>query len=158
MCYSACQSIDRSIKSDYDSIYTVPVDIIDRALECFHDHYVSSKIFDQSLTLRNKLYEVHILVSLLKLKVYSSCEEAYRLHPEGAIHVPPEAVDEYCEGPCLKEAKLVLKCIDGILYDFKFYNGASIRDVSYTLATGCGHTGRRGKAMCRASVGSHGVL
>ena len=63
MCYSACQSIDRSIKSDYDSIYTVPVDIIDRALECFHDHYVSSKIFDQSLTLRNKLHEKHILVS-----------------------------------------------------------------------------------------------
>lgn len=77
--------------------------------------------------------------------MYSGCQEAYRLHPEGTIHVPPEAVDEYCGGPCLSETKLVLKCIDGILYNFKFYNGASLRDVRYTLETGCGHGERRGE-------------
>jgi len=51
----------------------------------------------------------------------------------------------------------VLKCIDAILYNFKFYNGASIKDVSYTLETGCGHTEKRGKAMHTASEANRGV-
>lgn len=94
------------------------------------------------------VYEVCICFHALALKMYGCCEEAYRLQPEGTIHVPREAVDEYCTGPCLAETELVLKCIDSVLHNFRFYNGASLRDVRYTLETGCGHGERRGKAAC----------
>ncbi|WOL18377.1 hypothetical protein Cni_G27172 [Canna indica] len=76
--------------------------------------------------------------------VYSSCQESYRLNAQGTINVPREATDAYCGGPCLTETKLVLSCVDNILYSFRFYNGASVRDVRYTLDAGCGHSGRRG--------------
>ncbi|XP_020103346.1 uncharacterized protein LOC109720554 [Ananas comosus] len=76
--------------------------------------------------------------------VYSSCQESYRLNAEGSINVPPVAIDEYCNGPCLIETKLVLECVDNILYNFKFYNGASIHDARFALYRGCGHTDKRG--------------
>ncbi|EHA8588974.1 hypothetical protein COCNU_scaffold007460G000050 [Cocos nucifera] len=92
-----------------------PVDIATKGLTCFNDHYI-----------------------------YSSCEDSYRLSAAGTINVPPEATDQYCEGPCLVETKLVLECLDRILYNFQFYNGATIQDVKYALNTGCGHTSKRG--------------
>lgn len=79
-----------------------------------------------------------------KKKVYSSCQESYRLNAEGTLNVPKEATDDYCGGPCLSETKLVLSCVDEILYNFKFYNGASVQDVKYTLDAGCGDTNKRG--------------
>ncbi|URE19961.1 hypothetical protein MUK42_12091 [Musa troglodytarum] len=86
-------------------------DIVASALACFNDRYV-----------------------------YSSCQESYRLNAGGTLNVPREATDGYCGGPCLTETKLVLSCVDNILYNFRFYNGASVRDVRYTLDAGCGHT------------------
>ncbi|XP_008786227.2 uncharacterized protein LOC103704639 [Phoenix dactylifera] len=91
------------------------VDIVAKALICFNNQYV-----------------------------YSSCHESYRLSAEGTIHVPPQATEEYCNGPCLVETKLVLQCVDNILYNFQFYNGATVQDVKYALNTGCGHTSKRG--------------
>ncbi|KAG1371329.1 hypothetical protein COCNU_16G004230 [Cocos nucifera] len=91
------------------------VDIVAKALICFNNHYV-----------------------------YSSCQESYRLSAEGTIHVPQEATDEYCNGPCLVETKLVLECVDNILFNFQFYNGATIQDVKYTLNSGCGQSSKRG--------------
>ncbi|URE19960.1 hypothetical protein MUK42_12091 [Musa troglodytarum] len=90
-------------------------DIVASALACFNDRYV-----------------------------YSSCQESYRLNAGGTLNVPREATDGYCGGPCLTETKLVLSCVDNILYNFRFYNGASVRDVRYTLDAGCGHTSKRG--------------
>ncbi|XP_008781073.2 uncharacterized protein LOC103700950 [Phoenix dactylifera] len=92
-----------------------PVDVAAKALTCFNDHYI-----------------------------YSSCEESCRLSAAGTIDVPLEATDQYCEGPCLVETKLVLQCVDSILYNFQFYNGATVQDVKYALNTGCGHTSKRG--------------
>ncbi|KAJ0979879.1 hypothetical protein J5N97_015353 [Dioscorea zingiberensis] len=99
------------------------VGIVAKALTCFNDHY----------------------------KVYSKCEEAYRLTAGGNINVPPEEADVYCGGPCLGETKLVLNCLDDVLYNFKFYNGASIQDIRHTIATGCGYSAKRGDF----SVGEH---
>ncbi|XP_042516439.1 uncharacterized protein LOC122090784 [Macadamia integrifolia] len=76
--------------------------------------------------------------------IYSSCEETYRLQANGNINVPPEATDEYCDGPCLEETKLVLHCINGILTNFLFYNKATVQDISATLDAGCGQTSERG--------------
>ncbi|XP_072959613.1 uncharacterized protein [Typha angustifolia] len=90
-------------------------DIVGSALTCFSNHYV-----------------------------YSSCQDSYRLGAEGNINVRPEDTDEYCNGPCLHETNLVLHCINGILDNFRFYNGASVSDVRYALNRGCGHTHGRG--------------
>lgn len=84
------------------------------------------------------------LLHVYMYKVYGSCQESYRLNAEGSIDVPPVAIDEYCNGPCLIETKLVLECVDDILYNFRFYNGASIHDVRFALFRGCGHTDKRG--------------
>ncbi|MQL77628.1 hypothetical protein Taro_010037 [Colocasia esculenta] len=83
-----------------------------------------------------------ILLFFMNKKI---CRRLFQiLGAEGAIKVPFDATDAYCGGPCLSETNLVLKCIDDILYNFRFYNGASVRDVRYALHRGCGHGGRRG--------------
>ncbi|KAJ4769307.1 Glycine-rich protein family [Rhynchospora pubera] len=89
--------------------------IVGDALECFNDRYV-----------------------------YSSCQESYRLTAQGSLTVPPQGTDEFCDGPCLEETNLVLKCIDNIMYNFRFYDGASVSDVRYALTRGCGHSIGRG--------------
>ncbi|XP_078148996.1 uncharacterized protein LOC144544368 isoform X2 [Carex rostrata] len=89
--------------------------IVGNALDCFNDHYV-----------------------------YTSCQESYRLTPQGSLNVPPQYTDEFCEGPCFEETNLVLKCIDNIMYSFRFYDGASVHDVRYVLRRGCGHDAGRG--------------
>ncbi|XP_042380404.1 uncharacterized protein LOC121972843 [Zingiber officinale] len=76
--------------------------------------------------------------------VYSNCQESYRLSAAGTFNVPLEATDDFCGGPCLYETKLLLSCVDHILYNFRFYNGASVGVVKYTLDEGCGHTSKRG--------------
>ncbi|XP_042424151.1 uncharacterized protein LOC122011825 [Zingiber officinale] len=88
--------------------------------------------------------------------VYSSCQESYRLNAEGTINVPKEATDDYCGGPCLSETKFVLSCVDEILYTFKFYNGASVQDVKYTLDAGCGDTNKRGDFDVAEHLGDSG--
>ncbi|KAL5671498.1 hypothetical protein ACJX0J_015804, partial [Zea mays] len=91
--------------------------IVGRALSCFNDRYI-----------------------------YSGCQGALRLGPEGALDVPPGSVDAFCGGPCLVETHLVLRCVDdGIVAGFRFYNGASAADVRLVLARGwCGRSGLRG--------------
>ncbi|KAF3332897.1 hypothetical protein FCM35_KLT02474 [Carex littledalei] len=89
--------------------------IVGSALDCFNDHYV-----------------------------YASCQESYRLTPQGSLNVPPQYTEEFCDGPCLEETNLVLKCIDNIMYSFRFYDGCSVRDVRYALTRGCGHSAGRG--------------
>ncbi|KAJ4956797.1 hypothetical protein NE237_013580 [Protea cynaroides] len=76
--------------------------------------------------------------------IYSSCEESYRLNESGNLNVPPEATDQFCNGPCLDETNLVLDCIDGILHNFLFYNEATIQDIRDTISAGCGDTSERG--------------
>ncbi|XP_074559263.1 uncharacterized protein LOC141815247 [Curcuma longa] len=76
--------------------------------------------------------------------VYSNCQDSYRLDAAGTFNIPVEATDDFCGGPCLSETKLVLSCVDHILYNFRFYNGASLQVVKYTLDQGCGHTSKRG--------------
>jgi hypothetical protein len=79
-------------------------------------------------------------------KIYSGCQGALRLGPEGALDVPPGSVDAFCGGPCLVETHLVLRCVDdGIVAGFRFYTGASAADVRLVLARGwCGRSGLRG--------------
>ncbi|KAJ3694068.1 hypothetical protein LUZ60_009548 [Juncus effusus] len=103
------------------------VGIVGRALECFNDNYV-----------------------------YSSCQESYRLTAQGAINVPLTATDSYCGGPCLEETNLVLKCIDDIMYNFRFYDGASVRDVRFALSRGCGHSAGRGNFNVLQNLGARG--
>ncbi|CAA6674872.1 unnamed protein product [Spirodela intermedia] len=70
--------------------------------------------------------------------IYRNCQEQYRLTANGTLNVSGNAVDAFCSGPCLAETQLVLKCIDGILSNFNFYNGATIRAVNATILIACG--------------------
>ncbi|RWR94266.1 dnaJ subfamily A member 1 [Cinnamomum micranthum f. kanehirae] len=76
--------------------------------------------------------------------IYANCEESYRLSEKGTINVPSEATDEYCNGPCLDETKLVLNCIDGVLSHFLFYNKATVQDVRITINAACSDSSERG--------------
>jgi hypothetical protein len=87
-------------------------DIVARAIICFSDRYI-----------------------------FSGCQGQYRLGPEGALRVPAAAAEAFCGGPCLAETRLVLGCVDGIMDSFRFYNGASVRDVRLALDRGCGLRG-----------------
>ncbi|CAA6661987.1 unnamed protein product [Spirodela intermedia] len=70
--------------------------------------------------------------------IYRNCQEQYRLTANGTLNVSGNAVDAFCSGPCLAETQLVLSCVDGILSNFKFYNGATIRAVNATILIACG--------------------
>lgn len=61
--------------------------------------------------------------------------------------MPPEYTDQYCNGPCVYETDLVLKCIEGLLLEFKFYNKATIRDVRDTIKSGCSYGPERGNQL-----------
>lgn len=92
-------------------------------------------------------------------KIYSGCQGALRLGPEGALDVPPGSVDAFCGGPCLAETHLVLRCVDdGIMAGFRFYNGASAADVRLALARGCGRSGLRGDFDVLQRLGGDGHL
>ncbi|GJN06165.1 hypothetical protein PR202_ga23866 [Eleusine coracana subsp. coracana] len=91
------------------------VDIVGRALFCFNDPHI-----------------------------YSGCQDSLRLGPQGALNVPPASTDAFCGGACLEETELVLRCVDGVMDNFRFYNGASVGDVRQALGRGCGRTGLRG--------------
>ncbi|CAI9765833.1 unnamed protein product [Fraxinus pennsylvanica] len=96
-------------------INTNPANIVDKALECFHDNYI-----------------------------YSSCDETYRLSQIGELNVPPEYTDQYCKGPCLTETHHVLDCLDGITKHTIFYNKATLSVVRETIKTGCSYGPKRG--------------
>ncbi|KAI4303157.1 hypothetical protein MLD38_038820 [Melastoma candidum] len=89
--------------------------IITKALSCFGDKYI-----------------------------YQSCEESYRLDQSGELHVPPQYVNEYCDGPCQKETNLVLHCLQGIFANFIFYNKATIGIIKDTIHEGCSYGPERG--------------
>ncbi|CAI9779736.1 unnamed protein product [Fraxinus pennsylvanica] len=97
------------------TINTNPANIVDKALECFHDKYI-----------------------------YSHCDEAYRLSQSGEINVPPEYTEHYCKGPCLTETYHVLDCIEGIVKHYVFYNKATLSAVKKTIKTGCSYGPKRG--------------
>jgi hypothetical protein len=58
--------------------------------------------------------------------------------------VPPGSADAFCGGPCLPETELVLRCVDGVMGNFRFYNGATAADVRAALHRGCSRSGLRG--------------
>nr|XP_023875689.1 uncharacterized protein LOC111988153 isoform X1 [Quercus suber] len=107
-----------------------PAQIVAKALLCFNDKYV-----------RKTFIYMH---TLLLIMVYSSCEESLRLSESGKLNVPPQKIDEYCNGPCLTETNLVLNCIENIFLNFKFYNKATIQDVRDTVKAACGNGPERG--------------
>ncbi|XP_024926112.2 uncharacterized protein LOC107411746 [Ziziphus jujuba] len=76
--------------------------------------------------------------------IYAGCDEAYRLNEGGNINVPPEALNLFCNGPCLTETELVLKCIDSMFSNFMFYNKATVHDIRDGLRSGCSYTRQRG--------------
>uniref|UniRef100_A0A804N1K3 DUF7731 domain-containing protein n=1 Tax=Zea mays TaxID=4577 RepID=A0A804N1K3_MAIZE len=114
---ACCSSADGGAAAAFHGQKTDAASIVGRALSCFNDRYI-----------------------------YSGCQGALRLGPEGALDVPPGSVDAFCGGPCLVETHLVLRCVDdGIVAGFRFYNGASAADVRLVLARGwCGRSGLRG--------------
>lgn len=77
-------------------------------------------------------------------QIYNGCEEPSRLNEKGYLKVPPEKTEEFCEGPCASETKLVLNCLHNIFSDFVFVNKATINDVAATIKTGCGYGPERG--------------
>ncbi|KAL5996335.1 hypothetical protein ACLOJK_026412 [Asimina triloba] len=89
---------------------------------------------------RSKSRPKHCSVSMIS----RNCDEAYRLDESGNLHVPHDATDEFCSGPCYGETKLVLNCINGILKHFLFYNKASVVDVRRTIYAACSYTNKRG--------------
>lgn len=89
-------------------------------------------------------------------QIYSGCQGSFRLGPQGALDVPPGSADAFCGGPCLAETELVLRCVDGIMANFRFYNGASAADVRFALDRGCGHSGLRGDFDVLQRIGEGG--
>ncbi|KAJ9185986.1 hypothetical protein P3X46_005550 [Hevea brasiliensis] len=77
-------------------------------------------------------------------KIYNGCDEAFGLTLSRNINVPPEATDVFCNGPCLTQTQAILNCIDSVLSDFLFYNGATVRDIRNILRTGCSYASLRG--------------
>ncbi|CAL5413056.1 unnamed protein product [Camellia sinensis] len=102
-----------------------PTQIVDKALICFNNNYMGDQSNDM-------------------VQIYSSCDESYRLDQSGSLNVPPEHINQYCNGPCLAETHLVLDCIGNILINFEFYNKATIQDVRDTIKAGCGYGSQRG--------------
>ncbi|GMN44011.1 hypothetical protein TIFTF001_013207 [Ficus carica] len=76
--------------------------------------------------------------------IYAGCDEAYRLDESGSIHVPPQAIDLFCNGPCLTETQLVLNCIDNIFSNFLFYNKATVPDIRGAINLGCTYNRQQG--------------
>lgn len=73
--------------------------------------------------------------------------------------MPPGSADAFCGGPCLAETELVLRCVDDIMANFRFYNGASAADVRFALDRGCGRSGLRGNFdVLRRLEGGDGYL
>lgn len=87
-------------------------------------------------------------------QIYSGCQDSLRLGPQGALNVPPASTEAFCGGACLAETELVLRCIDGVMGNFRFYNGASVGDVRLALGRGCGRTGLRGDFDVLQRVGA----
>ncbi|KAL8249693.1 hypothetical protein R6Q59_006561 [Mikania micrantha] len=77
-------------------------------------------------------------------KIYSECEESYRLTESGDLHIPPDYTDQYCGGPCVKETNLALNCISGLVNNFIFYNHATITNVKEAIKAGCSFGPSRG--------------
>ncbi|KAJ3670914.1 hypothetical protein LUZ60_008340 [Juncus effusus] len=77
-------------------------------------------------------------------RLYTCCDDPYRLGIQGILNVPHQAANEFCNGPCLAETQLVLSCVEDELNTFKFQNGAYVSDVRYALQRGCTVGARRG--------------
>ncbi|KAL1339678.1 uncharacterized protein LOC130948322 [Arachis stenosperma] len=77
-------------------------------------------------------------------RIYSQCNEAYRLNPSGNINIPLQATDSFCSGPCLSETRLVLNCINDMLSNFVFYNKATAQQMRNALDAGCSFSRERG--------------
>lgn len=134
--------------------------LVGRALSCFNDRYVSVHmcIYTRRLAYRSFGLSLRHCVPY-DARIYSGCQGALRLGPEGALDVPPGSVDAFCGGPCLAETHLVLRCVDdGIVAGFRFYNGASAADVRLALARGCGRSGLRGDFDVLQRLGGDGHL
>ncbi|OAY78586.1 hypothetical protein ACMD2_17274 [Ananas comosus] len=84
------------------------------------------------------------IIILVGGKVYSRCNDSFRLNEQGSVNIPQEGIDEYCEGPCFEETHLVLTCVGDVHNSFRFSNGASVKDVKSALIRRCGHTPKRG--------------
>ncbi|XP_024993995.1 ATP-dependent RNA helicase A-like [Cynara cardunculus var. scolymus] len=89
-------------------------------------------------------------------KIYSGCGESYRLTESGDLHVPLDYTNQYCSGPCLRETKLVLSCINDVLSNFVFYNRATVRDVRDTITAGCSYGPTRGDFNVAEYVRAYG--
>jgi hypothetical protein len=142
-----CRIADGGAAAAFHGQKTDAASIVGRALSCFNDRYVSVHmcIYTRRLAYRSFGLSLRHCVPY-DARIYSGCQGALRLGPEGALDVPPGSVDAFCGGPCLVETHLVLRCVDdGIVAGFRFYNGASAADVRLVLARGwCGRSGLRG--------------
>ncbi|GJN37825.1 hypothetical protein PR202_gb26817 [Eleusine coracana subsp. coracana] len=133
------------------------VDIVGRALFCFNDPHVSARACPAGIIFKRRSYELALLATatmtheliffvllFARAQIYSGCQDSLRLGPQGALNVPPASTDAFCGGACLEETELVLRCVDDVMANFRFYNGASVGDVREALGRGCGRTGLRG--------------
>ncbi|KAJ1692322.1 hypothetical protein LUZ63_009020 [Rhynchospora breviuscula] len=77
-------------------------------------------------------------------RVYTCCQDEYRLSITGILNIPPHAANNFCEGPCLEETQLVLSCVEDELNTFRFQDGAAVADVRYALQRGCSNSDKRG--------------
>lgn len=76
--------------------------------------------------------------------MFIGCDEEFRINQSGIINVPSDSTDRFCNGPCLLEAKLFLKCIDKIDSNYVFNNKATTQDIRNALDAGCSTTYNRG--------------
>ncbi|KAJ8444998.1 hypothetical protein Cgig2_029192 [Carnegiea gigantea] len=114
-----------------------PAHIVANALLCFNAKESLSLCFTRVVLWHT--YNVSSVSLLMMRQIYCSCEESYRLSESGEFHVPHDRVEQFCNGPCLQETKLVLNCVEGIMGHFTFFNKATTQDVRDTVLAACGN-------------------
>ncbi|KAL4190025.1 hypothetical protein AMTRI_Chr08g168400 [Amborella trichopoda] len=67
------------------------------------------------------------------------CPGIYELTEGGWVNVSRNQTDDYCKNGCFDHTKWVITCVYYCKRDYVFRNGATIKDINYTVANGCLH-------------------
>ncbi|KAF5796044.1 hypothetical protein HanXRQr2_Chr08g0346851 [Helianthus annuus] len=92
----------------------------------------------------NPIYNVNLAPFIQRLSAYyciynesSNCRGNFNLTMEGWLNITESETRAFCDGGCLQHTHDVLQCVWYVLDDFKFENGATIKNINDTINIGC---------------------
>ncbi|MFS7964535.1 hypothetical protein Hanom_Chr08g00751491 [Helianthus anomalus] len=92
----------------------------------------------------NPIYNVNLAPFIQRLSAYyciynesSNCAGNFNLTMEGWLNITESETRAFCDGGCLQHTHDVLQCVWYVLDDFKFENGATIKNLNDTINIGC---------------------